>query len=295
MKLFPLLLACAGLLALHAPAHAQIVVEISIKQRFFIRHEAVLATVTVTNQTGRDITLADSRQGQWFSFQITREGDQFIPPRDPDYHLAPLPIRAGETLKRTVNLNDLYSLGDFGIFRIRANIYHAAMDRYFSSKPTHIEINEGRIIWRRAAGVPEGQKGSGQTRVFSILSHQHGEQNLLYVRVEDQDDGTIFCTNPLGRLIDGVAPEMQFDSGNNLYVLQLISLRRFALSKIGVNGEFLGQSYYTAPKTRPYFRKQADGTLQLVGGKRETAVAQNPANLPPPLKLSDRPPGLPKN
>ena len=294
MKLSRLLLTCAGLLAILAPARAQIAVGISIKQRLFIRHEPVLATVTVTNQTGRDITLADTRQGQWFGFQITGDGDRFIPPRDPDYHLAPLPIRAGETLKRTVNLNELYALGDFGIFRIRANIYFSTMDRYFSSKPTHIEITEGRIMWRRAAGVPEGQKGSGQTHVFSVLAHQRGEQNLLYVRVEDQDDGTVFCTNPLGRMIDGVAPEMQFDSRNNLYVLQLIGLRRFALSKIGVNGEFLGQTYYTAPKARPYLRKQPDGALQLVGGKRE-AVAQNPADLPPPPKLSERPPGLPKN
>ena len=297
MKLFFLLLASAGLLAGGTPARAQIVVGISISERLHLRHEPVLATVTVTNQTGRDITLADSRQGQWFSFQITREGDQFIAPRDPDYHLAPLPLRAGETVKRTVNLNDLYSLGDFGIFRIRANIYYAAADRYFSSKPTHIEITEGRVLWRRAAGVPDGQKGSGQTRVFTMLAHQRGEYNLLYVRVEDQDDGTVFCTNPLGRIIDNVTPEMQFDSRNNLYVLQFVGMHRFALSRIGVNGEFLGQSYYTATKNRPAFRKQADGTLQLVGGKREE-VAQNPQNaahLPPPPKLSERPPGLPKN
>ena len=32
---------------------------------------------------------------------------------------------------------------------------------------------------------------------------------------------------------------------------------------------------------------------QLVGGQREE-IAQNPTKLPPPAKLSDRPPGLPK-
>ena len=293
MKFIRLLLAAAGLLAAMAPARAQIAVSISIKERLHIRHEAVVATVSVTNNTGRDITLEDTRQSQWFGFQINAEGDQFIAPRDLNYHLEPLSIRAGETLKRTVNLNELYPLGEFGTYAIRANIYFAGMDRYFTSKPTHIEVTEGRVIWRQAAGVPEGEKGAGQTRVFTLLKHQRGDQTLLYVRVEDQDDGSVFCTSPLGRMIDGVATDMQLDSRNNLYVLQLVGLRRFALSKIGVNGEFLGQSYYGVPKARPYLRKQPDGSLQLVGGQREE-VAQNPAKLPPPAKLSDRPPGLPK-
>jgi hypothetical protein len=290
-----LLLIVASLLAVLAPARAQITVDISIKQRLFILHEPVLATVTITNQTGRDITLADAREGQWFSFQIAGEGDHFIPPRNPDYHLPPLPVRAGETLKRTVNLNELYALGDFGIFRVRANIYFAETDKYFSSKPTFIEITEGRIMWRRAAGVPEGVQGSGQTHVFSVLTHQHGEKNLLYVRVEDQEHSTVFCTTPLGRVIDGTPPEIQFDSANNLYILQLVAQRSFTLSKIGVNGEFVSQTHYTAPKTRPTLRKLADGTLQIIGGKREEPIAQNAADLPPPPKLSDRPAGFPKN
>jgi hypothetical protein len=288
-----ILAAAAGLLAAVVPARAQIAVSISLKERIHIRHEPVLATVSVTNNTGRDIVLEDTRQGQWFGFQINTGGDHFIAPRDPNYRLDPLPMRAGETLKRTVNLNDLFPLGEFGTYAIRANIYFAGMDRYFNSKPTHIEVTDGRVVWRQAAGVPEGEKGAGQMRVFTILRHQRGEESLLYVRVEDQDDGSVFRTSSLGRIIDGVAPEMQLDSRNNLYVLQLVGLRRFALSRIGVNGEFLGQSYYNVPKTRPYLRKQPDGSLQLVGGQREEVV-QNPATLPPPAKLSDRPPGLPR-
>ena len=289
-----LILILAGLLAAIAPARAQMAVSISIPQRLVIQHEPVLATVTITNQTGRDLTLADTRAGQWFSFQITGEGDRFISPRDLDYHIPPLAIRAGETLKRTVNLSELYALGDFGIYRVRANIYFAETDKYFSSKPTHVEITEGRTMWRRTAGVPDGAKNAGQTHVFTILAHQRGEQNLLYVRVEDQDHGIVFCTSPLGRIIDGVPPEFQFDSANNLFILQLIAQRSFVLSKIGVNGEFLGQAHYSAPKTRPSLRKLANGTLQIIGGKRDEPVSTDPADAPPTPKLSDRPAGLGK-
>ena len=61
-----------------------------------------------------------------------------------------------------------------------------------------------------------------------------------------------------------------------------------------MNGDYLGQSTYTAPKTRPSLHKLPDGTLQLVGGKKEAPVSTNPADVPPPPKLSDRPAGLPK-
>ena len=294
MKPSRLLLILASLCAMLAPARAQITVGLSIKQRLFILHEPILATVTITNQTGRDLTLADSRQSQWFSFQVSSEGDHFVPPRDPDYKVPPLPIRAGETLKRTVNLSELYALGDFGLYRIRANIYFAETDQYFSSKPSFVELNEGSVIWRRSAGVPVGVKNGGQTHRFTVLKHAHGDTNLLYVRVEDQDQGTVFCTSALGRILDTLPPEIQFDSGNNLYVLQLIAQRTFLLSKIGVNGEFLGQTRYTAPKTRPTLRKLADGTLQIIGGKREAPVSTDPADVPPPPKLSDRPAGLPR-
>ena len=292
MKLTRCLSVLLLLLFTLASAHAQIAVDISIKRRLFVRHEPVLATVNITNNTGRDIELTDTKEAQWFSFQISGEGDRFVPARNLDYHLEPLSIRAGETLKRTVNLNELYSLGDFGIYRVRANIYFAGADKYFSSKPTHIEITEGRTMWRQSVGVPEGVLGGGETRKFTLLAHQQGEKNLLYVRVEDPDNATVFCTFAIGRMIDGVPPQMQFDSANNLYILQLISQRTYALTTIGVNGEFRGQNQYAAPKARPYLRKQGNGTLQLVGGQRLDKPA-DPADLPPVAKLSDRPVALP--
>jgi hypothetical protein len=131
-------------------------------------------------------------------------------------------------------------------------------------------------------------------RIFSLLSHQVGETNTLYARVEGQDDGMVYCTFPIGRLLDSAPPQAEFDSNNNLYVLHLIGMRAYVLTKISPSGEFGGQINYSAPKTRPTMRRTADGTLQIIGGKREASVAQinNPTE---PPKLSDRPPGFPKD
>jgi hypothetical protein len=288
---FLILLACS--LAAAATAQAQITVGLSIKERFHILHEPINATVVVTNNTGRDITLSDTQQYQWFGFRIIGEGDRVVPPRNLRYQVPPLPVKAGETVKRTVDLHHLYDLGEFGTFRVQATIYYDGLDKFFTSRPTHLEITEGRTIWTKTAGVPPGQPGGGQMRVFSLLAHQRGEVNTLYIRVQDKEEGTIYCTVPLGRLIDGVPPQAEFDSANNLYILQLTGTRAYALTKITPNGEFSGQTSYSAPKSRPTLRRASDGALQIIGGKRESGLAQTPPE--PATKLSERPPGLPAN
>jgi hypothetical protein len=282
-----LLLLCLTVAAV-ASASAQITVDLSIKRRLFIANEPLIATVTVNNLTGRDITLADTPQMPWFSFQVNGRGERIIGPRNPNYGLDPLEIKAGGSMRRSVNLNELYQIADYGIYRIRANIYFAEAKKFFSSKPTAIEITDGRLLWKRNVGSPSDDG----VRTFSILGHQQGEYTVAYVRVEDREKGTVYCVHELGRMLEGQPPLMEFDLANNLYVLQLVGQRDYVLSKIGINGEYLGQTRYSAPKSRMYLRKLDDGQLQVVGGRRVEEVAQNPAI--PPTKLSDRPPGLPK-
>jgi hypothetical protein len=283
------------LLLVASAARAQIAVTVSVKERFYLLHEPILATVNVTNRTGRDIVLSDMPENQWFGFRIIGEGDRMVAPRDLHYHLDPLPVKAGETVRRSVTLNQLYEIGEPGNYRIQAVIYYDGLDKYFSSRPTHIDVAEGRVVWGpQVAGVPEGMPNAGQMRVFSLLAHQRGEVNTLYVRVTDKEDGTIFCTFPVGRLLDDIAPQVEFDSSNNLYVLHLAGTRAYVLTKISPNGQFEGQTGYSAPKTRPTMRKTADGALQIIGGKHDAPIAQNPGDVPPP-KLSDRPPGFPSN
>ncbi len=294
MKHFRILVLLACGLAFTTVARAQITISLSIKERFHLLHEPVVATAILTNLTGHDITLSDTPQYQWFAFRITTDNDRAVAPRNFHYKVPPLTVKSGETVKRSVDLTQLYELSEAGTFRIVANVYYDGLDKFFASRPTHIDVSEGRVLWRKVAGVPEGMPAAGQMRVFSLLAYQRGEVNTLYVRVEDKDDGGIFCTFPIGRLLDNTPPQAEFDSANNLFVLQLVGNKSYALTKITPNGQFAGQSTYTAAKARPNLRRSAEGGLQLVGAHRDEVVAQVPDTSPPP-KLSDRPLGLPKN
>ncbi len=277
------------------PARAQIGVTIEIKRRLYLRYEPILATVRMQNLSGRDLFLHDDEQA-WFGFNI--EGvaaSMLVPPRNPDYRLDPLELKIGETVKRTVDLTKLYTISELGMHRIKATIFAKELNRLFASQAAIIDISEGKTVWQQTVGVPDTLPNAGRNHTLKLIEFQD-DKRYLYARVEDTEQAYVFCTRRLGHMIDGTNPQIQFDTTNNLYVLHLIAPKTYTLSNIGVNGEFLGSHTYTAPKVKPFLRRLADGTIQIVGAHRDDPLAPTPgtaANVPRP-KISDRPSGLPQ-
>ena len=292
LRLFLLALLCA---ATALPARAQVGVGLEIKRRLHLRYESIIATVRIQNLSGRDLVLHDEEQ-PWFGFDISAvNGDVIVAPRNPDYKLDPLELKIGETVKRTVDLTQLYGISEFGLHRIKATVFSKQLNKLFVSKPELIDISEGKTLWEQTVGVPDTLPNAGRSHTIKLIEFQD-DKRYLYVRVEDPDQSYVFCTRKLGHMIDGTVPQTQFDTTNNLYVLHLVGPKTYFLSNIGVNGEFLGQQTCDAPKLKPSLRRLADGTIQLVGAHRQPTVAKNGApgaGVPPP-KLSDRPAGLPK-
>jgi hypothetical protein len=280
-------------LALLSTGYAQLSVNIDMKRRNYVRYEPVLATVTITNLSGRDLVLEDGAS-PWFGFSITQgEGDTLLSPRNPGYRLDPMPLKLGETVKRQVNLVDLYPVTEYGIHRVKAMVYCKEYDRHFASRTANINITEGRVLWKQSVGVPETMPRSGQTHQFELLSVHGISRQYLYCRVSHPESGMVFGCYRLGYLLDGAQFDAKFDATNTLHVLQLIGPKTYTLTQIGVNGEVFGQWVYDAPKAKPFLRNDGTGNLAIVGATRRVAATSN-APTAPPAKLSDRPPGLPR-
>ena len=291
MRRFLLLL--AALLVCSQSLQAQIQVGLDIKRKFLMLYEPIVATVTVTNLAGRDITLADSPTQSWFGFQINRGDGQLVPPLNTEYKLTPLTIPAGQTVKRSIVLNSIYPVHELGLYRVRATIYYSAMEKYYQSQLVNLEISEGRTVWQQVVGVPDGAEGAGSTRKLSLLCFRQSESTMIYARIEDVDNGTIFATMPLGRVIAGLDPEAQVDLQNNLHVLQVSKAKALLYSCIGLNGELLAQNTYYAVKNRPTLRRNAAGTVTVVGGELQSDTL-DADKLKKANKLSDRPVQIPK-
>lgn len=264
-----------------------------LPRRLYVAYEPIIATVSVTNLTGRDVMLDEIDGQKWFSFQIETGEERLVPPRNPNYELAPLMIPSGQTVKRNVDLIPLYPVTDYGLYRVKASVYLPDLHRYFSSALTTFQVSEGKTLWQQTVGVPEGQPGAGEYRTFSLLSFRQPKDNMLYVRVADRDGSVIFMTQPLGRLVDAGQPQVNLDTKNRLHVLQIVGPKTYAYSRIGVNGEWFGQVMYSEVNSRPSLKRLASGEVGVAGGQMDVPRAEAVNGMLATPKLSDRPAGMP--
>ena len=293
------LFALAGVLGLAAvpAAHAQLEMSLTFTRHQYILYEPILATVTITNNSGHDIELADTGGKPWLNMEVTTVDDTLISPYDPDFHLRSVAIPAGQTIKRQLDLTPLFPIRDLGEHHVRADLYFAEMDHYFYSNYVTFDLTSGKTIWRETVGVPGA---AGNLREVSLLTHQLNDRLLLYVRVRDANGDAVYVTHSIGRLvITGREPQIMLDNENTLHVLHEAVPGSYLYTVVSLNGDRLDQQVYErAGNSRPILAKSAGGSVDVRGGQVQAspaAVARGADGgaLVRQPKLSDRPAGLP--
>jgi hypothetical protein len=289
----PILVLLILLCVAPAAVHAQLQVSLEFSRRLFVLHEPIEATVQIRNLTGREITLRDDGNKNWFAFDVTRPDGGFVEPTG-SYQLGQLVIQSGDTVRRKINITPLYQIREFGIHRVRAQIYFADMDKLFVSQRKLIEITEGKTLWRQTVGVPEGMGAAGETRTYSLLSHSVGRGKRLYVRVADPQSGITYGTYSIGRLLTFGDPFVEIDSQSRLHVLHLVAPKQYQYTVVDLDGRVAERSQYITTRTEPRLRRRSSGSIAVAGGElyapAAQAVADSSALSDGPPKLSDRPP-----
>ena len=272
---------------------AQLQVDIKLKRTLYVSYEPILITVSMTNMTGNPLPLSDANDNHWFGFQVETLDGRPIAPRSLNYTNESLVLEAGQKLSRTVNLTPLFPIGEFGGYRIRAAIYAATLKRFFNSPALNIEITDGRPVFQKIVGVPDGMPGAGETREITAMTHRLPNSTQLYLRIENKKGGTVFCTHRLGRLVSYGTPEIILDQKNQVHILQNAAPKSFLYSHIGLNGEVLQRKTYSQIVKRPILREGPNGKIQVIGAQEidPAAAAAKPA-VP---SLSDRPVALPSS
>ena len=279
------------LLGMLATARAQLDVSLEMKRHYFMRGEPIEATVVIRNLAGKDVMLRDADGNQWFGFQITKGSDTPVGPLVADYKNDPQVILSGGSIRRSIDLLKLYPINDYGTYTVRAAVYFQEAGKFITSGAIKMDVSEGRKLWTQTVGVPGAKDGAGEYHLVSLLSFQQPRETTLYARVEDEASGSVLCTYPLGRYVGGTTPGHEFDRENTLHVFQLVGPKQYFLSKIGVNGEWLGQTSWHSEEGRAAVRLKQDGRMVIVGAKR---TVDTPPPGPEVPRLSDRPMALPK-
>ena len=273
-----------------ATAQAQIQVDLSFKRLQYIAHEPVVATVKIANNSGRDIELRDDSGQHWFGFEVNAGEGRLLAPLAESGE-PPLRIESGKTVTRRVNLTPLFPVHDFGTYHVRANVYFPDLNKFFYSATKVFQIGDGRTIWQKTIGVPDGTQGAGEVRTYSLLTNRFVDHTSVYVRVENKERGVVYNTYSLGRILSGDEPQAEIDRANQLHVLHCAAPRTWAYSHVGCNGELFKHSTFLETKTRPHLLHTADGSIAVKGGALDAPVAN--AKRGPAPKLSDRPPDNP--
>jgi hypothetical protein len=289
MRYFPGMRIAAAFLAFFfvvGAANAQIGVQLKFSRLQYIAYEPLTATVSITNRAGRDIDLHDANGERWFGFEITgSEGQSIGESTSPDS--PPLHIESGKTVTQKVNLSALFPIQEFGPYHVRAHVYFADLARYFYSQTKVVEITTARPIWKQSVGVPPESGVDGNARTYSLLSNRLPDHTSLYVKVEDETRNVVYATYSLGRVIAFDEPHAEIDRENRLHVLYCAAPRTWAYATIGLNGQLVSRSTILETKTRPHFKRSADGEVAVVGGMTESVAAQAAQKSVP--KLSTRP------
>jgi hypothetical protein len=292
--IFPGMKIAAALLAFFVvvgAANAQIGVQLKFSRLQYIAYEPLTASVSITNRAGRDIDLRDADGEHWFGFEITGNDGQSVGagtiPDSP-----PLHIESGKTVTQKVNLSALFPMQEFGPYHVRAHVYFADLARYFYSQTKVVEITMARPIWKQSVGIPPQSGVDGNARTYSLLSNRFPDHTSLYVKVEDETRNVVYATYSLGRVIAFDEPHAEIDRENRLHVLFCAAPRTWSYANIGLNGQLVSRSTILETKTRPHFKRSADGEIAVVGGMTESAAAQAAQKSVP--KLSTRPDEQPR-
>lgn len=283
----------AVLLAVFCPERvvAQINVQLDFKRQLFVLYEPIVAVVSINNLSGRPLVLENADDQRWFGFTIETGDGRPVPPINADYELAPVAIAPGEKLTRAVNLTPLFSLQEFGPYRVKATVYARPFGRFFSSRPETVEITDGRPIWQEVVGVPGGD-GPPQLRTVTLLTHKLSRSTRLYARIEDKKRGRIYAMHQLGPYLSFGQPDVMLDLRNEVHVLQNSAPKQFIYTHLGLSGEILGQQAYLEAGGRPRLVKAGDGQVKVVGG-RPYKPGEEEAAAEAADKVGDRPVPLP--
>jgi hypothetical protein len=248
-------------------AEAQIRVELEFSRFQYVAYEPVMARVTITNLAGRDVELQNERDRTWYGFELTADDGRVLAPvRHPQE--PPLKIAAGASVSRKINLTDLFPIGEFGTYRVRANIFFADLNKFFYAQTKVFEVTSAHPIWQRTVGDP----GVGGVRTYSLMTNRFPNHTSLYVRVEDRQNNLVYATYSLGRVIAFEEPRAEIDRQNQLHVLQCSAPRVWGYSVVGPNGRLLKHATYSQTHSSPRLHREDDGTVTIQGGALDSPV-----------------------
>ncbi|WP_395741819.1 hypothetical protein [Prosthecobacter sp.] len=262
-RLFLLLILCLCC----GQARAQYVTNLTLIKDHFLTGEPVVAVVSITNRSGADVIVGGHGSRDWLQFEITQNTGQNLAPITIG-SAEPITMKAGGTLKQTVELSGGYSTANLGTFSMVANVLHPLSGQFFQSNKVRLTITDSKPnMFDQPFGVPEGYANAGRQRRYQVILFRELNELQLYCRLTDDRSGSYIATFLLGPAMMVVQPQIAIDVHNKLHVLFLAQPHIYCHVVVNPDGKVHQRSYYRDPEgNRPEMIMTSTGA-KVVGGE----------------------------
>jgi hypothetical protein len=274
------LLLCAG------SAHAQISASLKITKTQHLAGEPVIAVVTITNYSGRDLVFQSDGRFQWMDFIVKRSNGNPVSAKSRTL-FGPMKIQAGQTMAREVDLSQHFQLSEAGNFSASA-VIHMPGDPESGSSTNRVffNMNPGRIYWSQKVGLP-GK--TGHMREFRLINFTGDTKTQIYVQIEDGSSGQLVRTFLLGDVLLLRKPLATVDRQQRMHVMFLATPAMWVHCVIDTDGRLVDRKIHQrGPQGEPQLLTFADGSVGVTNSipYDPKAAAEQRAKV---RKASDRP------
>lgn len=268
---FFFLLAAVGF----APAlHAQVKLELLLKQDQYLAKESLEIGVRVVNHSGQDLNLTG---GDWLDF-VVMDADKFLVKE-----IGPMPVPDDVSIKSSymgtqwLDIGHTFDFEENAYYTVQAHLKVKEWGREYFSEQKDFEIIRGASIWRQKFGVPPAKPGDPpEFRTYVLQQAIYLEKPQLYLRVTDEAGQRVLAVERIAPLIQVSKPEAQIDTLSRLHVFTQVSMKDFSHIIVDPDGVVKQRHTYIAQGLRPTLKVSPSGGVYVAGGVRQLRESDIP-------------------
>jgi hypothetical protein len=232
---------CGIALVTAISAHGQISASLRLSKNQYLAGEAVVAVVTISNNSGQDQVFQTTSRSPWLDFVIKDgNGEPVIPKSSLNFGAVKIP--AGQTMARQVVLNTFFQLSDRGSYSVFGVVRTPGQTTQgYSTNRTLFNLTTGRPFWTQKVGM----KGNAEkVREYRVLNYTGEQTTQLYVQVMDSVNGTPIQTFPLGNVLMFRQPQITVDKNQVLHVFFLSTPTLWTHARVDASGKLLSRDFH---------------------------------------------------
>jgi hypothetical protein len=266
-------------------------VEVSLvmDESVFLPGEAVLVGVRIANLSGRALTFGTTTN--WLNFHLETKRGAIIDRQSDVPVVGQFTLEATQVGTKWWNIQPYFDFEKPGAYVVHVEMRLPEWDEQLLSDGLTFTVQGARKTWEVAIGVPPGPGQSHEApeiRRYALQTATRRDGRKLYARVTDESETQIYRVVLLDRMLSFDNREQQVDAASRLHVLFQTGGITYTYCVLNPNGDLvIRERHDITSEGRPRLAKDAEGLIQVAGGRRVPTISDIPPYVAPPAAAID--------